>query len=696
MKKLFTFGAIALSALAVLSCKQELKVEVEPGMNGAKTEICATRESNSTKTSWDNPNNPTKIVWGPNNQLSVFSTDNPEPNNQNLYFYVEAAAYTAYVEGGYESLTFTHGSGEIPGTAPYWSVYPYDRSNAMVDGHVQIPFKFNQTASARCFDPGAFAAAAYSESMKFNFKNLYGLLAIKVGENNVSSVKLKSKKVGERFSTTRTILGFGGELYTVPAGEDFADEITLTASEGSFTVGETYFMVVPPMTFEEGATFSLYNGNTLITEKGTSGAVSVERNKVHLVSELTVGDTPGPGTEGDTVADIVAQITSTDSKNPSEYSVTNLAGAVVSYANGNNIYIEDDSAAILLYAADSGLSAGDVISGALSGTGYIYRGLPEITSLGYSFTKTTGGTIPETTITLSELSANHAANLSRRVLVKGVTVIDGIKDGDRNGTITQGAGIDYPVYAQLNNKGLQLNAGDIGDIVLFVGIYNTTNQLVFWDNSFFTQTGAITNLTITESLSISAGSTKSISVETNSTGAVSFVSNKPSVAIVDDKGVVTGVAEGTAEITVSVAADGFYSAIQKVCAVTVTASSGTPDPETIDFSSLGLSNGVAYNDPFDGGHFTIEFIKSGNNGKYYTTGTAIRSYAGNSFVVKSSSNTISQIVFVYGSGDGTNAITSDVGSFATDTWTGSASEIAFAVGGENGHRRIKSITVSYK
>lgn len=196
-------------------------------------------------------------------------------------------------------------------------------------------------------------------------------------------------------------------------------------------------------------------------------------------------------------------------------------------------------------------------------------------------------------------------------------------------------------------------------------------------------------------MSVSAGNTKSIEYETNSTGAISFTSSDPSIATVNNEGTVTGVAAGSASITVSVAADGFYSAIQKVCAVTVTAPSGLPDPETIDFSKLGLTNGTAYNDPFDGGHFTIHFIKAGNNGKYYNTGTAIRSYAGNTFVVESSSNTISQIEFVFGSGDGTNEITSDVGSFATDTWTGSASTITFTVGGSSGHRRIKSVTVTY-
>lgn len=291
MKKLFTFGAIALCTLAAFGCKQELKVEVEPGESKGLTEIYATREAHNTKTTWDDANNPVKIVWGANDCISVFTTDDPS-ENKNQYFYSDAEGYSAYAKGGYQSLTFTHGSAEVPGTAPYWSVFPYDRSNVLVDGHIQIPFKYNQSASARLFDGKAFAAASYSEDMHFNFKNLYGLLAVKVTDSNVTCVKLKSNKADERFATTRTVLGFSGEFYTVAAGDNYVDEITLTPSEGSFTTGETYYMVVPPMTFTEGACFSLYNGNTLLGQKSTSGAVSVDRNKVHSVPALTLGEAP--------------------------------------------------------------------------------------------------------------------------------------------------------------------------------------------------------------------------------------------------------------------------------------------------------------------------------------------------------------------------------------------------------------------
>ena len=117
-----------------------------------------------------------------------------------------------------------------------------------------------------------------------------------------------------------------------------------------------------------------------------------------------------------------------------------------------------------------------------------------------------------------------------------------------------------------------------------------------------------------------------------------------------------------------------------------------PDPETITFSTLGLTNGVQYSDPFDGGNFTVTFA---GGGKYYTTGAAIRVYANGTFTVASADYNISQIELTFGSGDGSNAITANVGSFSSSKWTGSSKSVTFTVGGTSGHRRIASIKVTY-
>ena len=97
------------------------------------------------------------------------------------------------------------------------------------------------------------------------------------------------------------------------------------------------------------------------------------------------------------------------------------------------------------------------------------------------------------------------------------------------------------------------------------------------------------------------------------------------------------------------------------------------------------------------GDVTITFDKGTNSNapKYYTSGNAVRVYGGGTLTVTSTgSNAIAGVTFTFGSGDGSNAITSDVGTFTSPTWTGSASEVVFTIGGTSGHRRFAKVEVT--
>ncbi len=117
---------------------------------------------------------------------------------------------------------------------------------------------------------------------------------------------------------------------------------------------------------------------------------------------------------------------------------------------------------------------------------------------------------------------------------------------------------------------------------------------------------------------------------------------------------------------------------------------------SVTFSAAGYENGedvVAERL----GDVVVAFDKgTGSNApKYYTTGTAARCYAKNTMTFASETATITQIKLTYGSGDGTNAITADKGTFANDTWTGSETSVVLTIGGTSGHRRIAAIEVTY-
>ena len=120
---------------------------------------------------------------------------------------------------------------------------------------------------------------------------------------------------------------------------------------------------------------------------------------------------------------------------------------------------------------------------------------------------------------------------------------------------------------------------------------------------------------------------------------------------------------------------------------------------SIDFSSQNYANQTAMNTVQVNDDVTITFAGGGNNNvpKYYTSGTAVRMYPKNSFTVTTTTGKLTKIVITFGSGDGTLSIASNVGSYASGTWTGEATSATLTIdpNATSGNRRIKAIAVTY-
>ena len=114
-------------------------------------------------------------------------------------------------------------------------------------------------------------------------------------------------------------------------------------------------------------------------------------------------------------------------------------------------------------------------------------------------------------------------------------------------------------------------------------------------------------------------------------------------------------------------------------------------------SELGIANGVAV-ESLTFGNVTATFALGSNSNapKYYSSGTAIRCYGGNTITFTGAKGvTITGIELTYGSSDGSNAITADCGTFSVNTWTGASNEVVLTIGGTSGNRRIAAIKVTY-
>ena len=86
-----------------------------------------------------------------------------------------------------------------------------------------------------------------------------------------------------------------------------------------------------------------------------------------------------------------------------------------------------------------------------------------------------------------------------------------------------------------------------------------------------------------------------------------------------------------------------------------------------------------------------------NAPKYYTNGTAVRVYAGNTITISGEKVAISKIEFTFGEDDGDNTIKASKGTLTDGVWTieENTNFVKFTIDGTKGQRRIAGIKVTY-
>ena len=124
---------------------------------------------------------------------------------------------------------------------------------------------------------------------------------------------------------------------------------------------------------------------------------------------------------------------------------------------------------------------------------------------------------------------------------------------------------------------------------------------------------------------------------------------------------------------------------------------------TIEFSKLGLENGVQYLDPFImDDNVSITFAGGGNDGKYYTTGSGIRTYGGGTITIDAGNGTITTATFVFSGASyapttdnnvpNTGTLTMNSGS---GSWSGETSSLILTRPSGTGHWRLQKVSVTY-
>lgn len=226
-------------------------------------------------------------------------------------------------------------------------------------------------------------------------------------------------------------------------------------------------------------------GSVDITVAATEGTEYKAASKTYTVNVVPVG-----------IAAIRNSITSISSSKKDAFTAVKLKDAVVTYVGVKNdkktFYVEDANAGVVFYNKDLNYEVGDVLNGTISGEGFIFQGLTEVTSINSNsnITVTKGGKVPCTEITLAELNENMDKWESRRVKVVNSNLTTAL-DADNDAIISQDGNsitifekIDGCSGDKLANKGSKLESV-VGYPVDFRQNKDSKilNELCIWEES---------------------------------------------------------------------------------------------------------------------------------------------------------------------------------------------------------------------
>lgn len=180
---------------------------------------------------------------------------------------------------------------------------------------------------------------------------------------------------------------------------------------------------------------------------------------------------------------------------------------------------------------------------------------------------------------------------------------------------------------------------------------------------------------------------------------VTYKSSNEAVATVATDGNVTILAAGTTTITATSAETEEFKAGE--ASYTLSVIDPNAKEATFNFSEMGYNNQDEVS-KCQSGIVTLDLAAGSNSNppKYYTTGTGVRLYGGNTLTVSVPNGYyLTEISFTTDSSKDSfnNGTTATAGSFSGLSWTASGQNntVTITNGGSSGHVRIQTITVKY-
>ena len=663
MKTKVLFSVAAVTALSIVSCQKEnsgitpestpeieVVKDVDPNPDFIPTQafsfigLTDNDFDPETKTSLDGA----QVKWAVSDGIYLF----------------DGTAPRAFVSDNESVSATANFDGSAVVADKYYAIYPSGKISTVESKKViATTIPTFQTATANSFAPKANVAVAYSESdptgdAALQFKNIAAVVKFKINAENTDVRKVRLDAInGEDMSGAMNVTFNADGTFSTASVHANSESCVILESNSDLYPAQTYYMAIKPGTYAGGFKITLIRADGSFCSINNPTSNTLVRNDLVNFGEL-------PKIPSWKTAGFVDEMTR---------ATTTITDGSTTYSDWSGISVSSPA----VYAGNSAGGNNAIQLRASSNSGII--------------TTTSGGKATKVSVSWNSNTAD-----ARTLDIYGKnTAYSSVSDlyntgtrGTKIGSIVYGTSTELDIDTDYEYIGIRSNSG---------ALYLDELEITWGDPSVSAPSDPVK---ITPSTAISNLSSSIVPLEDGS-ATFDVVSNVP-WTIASNQDYATVSVNESDQVTVTFQNLGSGS---RPATITITPAfgapvgqdftqSGLPDAETITFADLGLTNSVQYSEPFDGGNFTITFAGGGNDGKYYTTGSGIRTYNEGTITIASGID-MKKIEFTWSGSYKPGSNVANVGTYDPEktTWTGSAKSVVLTAGEQ---WRLQVVKVYYK
>ena len=316
----------------------------------------ASFEQNDTRTYVEEGN---LLRWNAGDQITIFDSNTL---NQQYQFDGE----TGDNGGTFSKVSNSFGTGNDLNC--HYAVYPYNKDIKITEtGVITANLPAEQSYTENSFGLGANTMVAVTKDVDdtfLKFKNVGGYLKLQLYGDNVTvkSITLTGNN-NEKIAGKATIAPAYGQSPTLAMSDDATTRITLDCGDG-VKIGATtetataFWIVVPPITFDDGFKVTITDINGVAFTKYTSNIIVVERN---IIKPMAAFEVEIEGTENgeETIPNNQIWYTSSDGNIIAPKKTGNFGANIISnvYENGKGIITFDGDVTTIGHSAFEGCTS---------------------------------------------------------------------------------------------------------------------------------------------------------------------------------------------------------------------------------------------------------------------------------------------------------------------------------------------------